>query len=106
MLHEAIPMNGLIVLEPFATQIIDGTKECEYRSRPPPKKYINVPIYLLSGGYILGRIKIIGYGPLRKLPEYYWRIKVITKNKTRIKYNHPNGAQVWVKDIGKVQLTL
>ena len=99
-------MNGLIVLEPYATEIITSMKEDEYRSRPPPKHYRNVPIYLLSGGYILGRIKIIGFGPTRNLDGYYWRIKVITKNKTRIKYNHPNGAQVWVKNIGKVQLTL
>lgn len=99
-------MHGLIVLEPYATEIIDGKKELEYRYRPPPKHYINVPIYLLTGGYILGRIKIIGYGPVRNLDGYYWRIHVIAKNKNRIKYNHPNGAQVWVRDIGKVQLTL
>ena len=99
-------MNGLIVLEPYATQIINGEKESELRYRIPPKQYQQTIIYLLTGGYILGRIKITGFGWDDYQGTYYWRIKVITKYKNRKKYNHPNGAQVWVKDVDKVQLKL
>ncbi|MDE0266472.1 MAG: ASCH domain-containing protein [Thaumarchaeota archaeon] len=50
--------RGLIVLHPYATQIITGDKTEEYRDRPPPPGVIGSIIYLLSGGYALGRIKI------------------------------------------------
>jgi len=99
-------LNGLIVLEPHATKIINGEKEFEFRYRNPPKQYQQTIIYLLTGGYILGRIKIIGFGWDEYQGAYYWRIKVITKYKTRKKYNHPNGAQVWVKNIGTTQTKL
>jgi len=98
-------MNGLIVLEPYCTDIINGKKDFEYRNTSPPKHNRNVPIYLLSGGHILGIIKIEGFGLVTWgtfNQKYYWRIKVISKYKTRKKYNHPNGAQVWVKHVGHI----
>jgi hypothetical protein len=102
-------LNGLIVLEPYATQIINGEKELEFRDKKPPVHNRNIPIYLLSGGFILGKIKIFGFG-IRHNPgsKYYWRIKVLSKYKTKRKYKHPNGAQIWVKDVGtrKVQTRL
>ena len=103
-------MNGLIVLEPYATDLINGDKEFEYRNRKPPNHQMHVPIYLLSGGHILGTIKITGYGLLnhntRNNQSFYWRIKVMYKLKIRKKYNHPNGAQVWVKNVNTIQTKL
>ncbi len=85
--------RGLIVLHPYATQIITGDKTEEYRDRPPPPGVIGSTIYLLSGGYALGRIKITWAEP------GIWHVRVVERFDTPRKYEHPNGAQVWVRDV-------
>ena len=115
-------MDGLIVKQPYADMIADGTKTWELRSRLPPKNKINSNIFLLSRGYSLGIIRIIKVtGPLSindlnnnndkhrsgtgwslddDVPiTYAWHIHVVERFQPSRKYAHPNGAQVWVKNV-------
>ena len=113
-------MDGLIVKPPFADLIIGGNKQWELRNRPVPKSKLSSRLFLLSQGNMLGEIKITNsFGPiniseLRKttylhnsnlkglnysFTTYVWEIKVLKKFSKPKKYFHPNGAQVWVKDV-------
>jgi len=91
-------MNGLIVKQPFASNIIMGKKKKEYRSRAPPEQYRRIPIYLLSGGLVLGTIKITNYRT-NFASGCTWYVKVIEEFKHPKLYRHPNGAQIWVKNV-------
>ncbi|MDW8062681.1 MAG: ASCH domain-containing protein [Candidatus Caldarchaeum sp.] len=108
-------MDGLIVKQPFANKIISGRKKRELRLWPPPVKKMNRNIYLLSNGYALGIIKIVGAKSLStraktlKLKSvqtrtvikyrYAWFLKVVKKFRRPVRYSHPRGAQIWVKDV-------
>lgn len=113
-------MDGLIVNQPYADLIIEGKKQWELRSRHAPKSKIGSEVYLLSKGNMLGKIKIkYSKGPvdLKELQEtvhlhqsnleglddsfssYAWEVDVSEKFETPEKYLHPNGAQIWVKNV-------
>ena|SRR5579872_5707286 len=98
-------VDGIIILQPYANQIISGTKKIEYKRRVPPLNKFQTPIYLLSGGKILGTIMIESWtdhqGTSSSRAEKYvdWKIRVIQKYDKPKKYAHPNGAQVWVLDV-------
>ena len=113
-------MDGLIVNQPFANLIIRKKKRWELRTKRPPAKKINLEVYLLSQGYMLGRIKIKNIdGPLKftELKErhyldhlsvepidntfscYAWEIDVCETFDMPKKYVHPHGARVWVKNV-------
>lgn len=98
MLSECI--DGLIVLQPYADQIISKTKQFEYRKSKPPADKVKVPLLLLSKGFALGKIMILSYGNGwgEEHDEYRWQIKVLEKFKTPVKYEH-TGQQVWVKNV-------
>lgn len=85
----------------FATMIADGKKTTEYRSTPPPKDKVNVPIYILSKGRVYAKVKIISYFGNNNQPQhaYDWKLELIESYKPPLRYNHPNGAQKWVKNI-------
>lgn len=62
---------------------------------------MDVPLYLLSKGKVLGIIRFtavhwfsddngVVYGHL---------VEVIKKYEPEMEYEHPNGAQIWVKDV-------
>lgn len=89
---------GLIVLQPWADEIITGKKKAEYRKKAPPIQYYNKDIYLLSSGVVLGTIRIHDYSRIRD-ESYLWKVMVREMYLERKKYIHPNGAQVWVKDV-------
>ncbi|MCS7137770.1 MAG: ASCH domain-containing protein [Candidatus Caldarchaeum sp.] len=108
-------MDGLIVKQPFAGYIIEGRKKWEMRLRPPPADKLNREIYLLSGGYALGKVKIVSYvGPLSRAAvlrtkrlhggaspryRYGWVVKVVRRFRKPVRYRHPWGAQVWVRGV-------
>ena len=95
------PRSGLIVKQPYADQIINGGKKIEYRSRKVTFAYEKIQIYLLSQCKILGVIII---SECRNVDddEYEWDVLVIHKYKVPRPYAHPNGAQIWVKDVREV----
>ena len=113
-------MDGLIVNQPFANLIIKKKKRWELRAKRPPAEKINLEMYLLSQGYMLGKIKIKNIaGPLKfnELKEkhyldhssvdhidntfscYAWEISVCETFGEPKKYVHPHGARVWVKNV-------
>jgi hypothetical protein len=98
MLQESI--DGLIVLQPYANQIITKAKKFEYRKSKPPANKVKVPLLLLSKGFAIGKIMIMSYGHgWGELgTDYRWQINVIEKFSIPIKYNH-TGQQVWVKNV-------
>ena len=112
-------MNGFIVKQPYANMIINEEKTWELRNRIPPRHHINKNIFLLSKGYILGIIRILDYKKIsidelkntnhlhgsgiywsELTPDTYaWIIHVVEKYENPVKYNHPNGAQIWVLNV-------
>jgi|GEM_PF-6351962 hypothetical protein len=109
-------MDGIVVLEPYATMIIEGQKSLELRSRRPPASKIGKRIYLLSSGEVLGIVRITSFsGPLseeqirarffeHRVPEpkpgyYAWRLEVVKRFARRRKYVHPRGARVWLRNV-------
>ncbi len=88
-------MQGFIVRQPYSGQIINGTKKFELRNFMTNK--LNEPCYLLSEGQVLGKIMFTDIKEINKDWRYAWRVKVIKKFNKPWKYNHPLGAQRWVK---------
>jgi len=98
-------MNGLIVLQPHANRIVCEAKTEEYRSRPPPLKYLKQDIFLLSECKVLAIIQITDYVKCSET-NYIWKIKLVEEYTSPRLYNHPRGAQTWVKDINYTKTTM
>jgi len=92
-------MQGFIVRQPYSGQIINGTKKFEYRNFKTNK--LNEPCYLLSEGFVLGKIMFTEIKKNNKDWKYAWSIKIIKKFEKPWKYEHPQGAQRWVKSVTK-----
>ncbi|MEM0443452.1 MAG: ASCH domain-containing protein [Candidatus Caldarchaeum sp.] len=108
-------MDGLIVKQPYAGLIISGRKKWEMRLWPPPAGKLGRKVYLLSGGYALGVVKVVGVrGPLSRSSvvrlrryhlgastryRYGWVLKVVKRFNKPLKYRHPHGAVVWVRNV-------
>jgi len=90
-------MQGFIVKQPYSSQIINGTKKYEFRNFRTQK--LNVPIYLLNEGMVLGKIMFTEIKENNKDWKYAWKIKVLKKFTNPWKYSHPQGAQRWVKSV-------
>src|SRR3990167_6829470 len=95
--------NGIIILEPYASAIINRQKIREYRSYDLPSHYKDTPLYLLSGGFIYGIIKFWKTENYNESDGWCWYIELIKEFIPRIKYNHPKGAQKFVKNVNKLQ---
>ena len=113
-------MDGLIVKQPYADMLIDGTKTWELRNRLPPKNKIDADIFLLSRCHALGVIRLVRTaGPLDAddlgrtdylhhsgtvwpdytPPTYAWEVEVVERFEAPRRYAHPNGAQIWVRNV-------
>ena len=116
MIDRRIP--ALLIKRKYAELILSGEKTWELR-----KSYTHVrgPIYLLSGNYLLGKVKLIGVlGPftpeeLREKYKYHrasyegflaryakriyaWVLKDPVKFTRPTKVRVPRGAQLWVRN--------
>jgi hypothetical protein len=92
-------MQGFIVKQPYSSEIIDGIKKFEFRNFKTSK--LNQPCYLLSEGWVLGKIMFTDVKKIEKDWKYAWKIKIIKKFQKPWKYEHPQGAQRWVKNVSK-----
>ena len=90
-------MQGFIVKQPYANQIINGTKKFEFRNFKTNK--LDESCYLLSEGLVLGTIMFTGIKEINKDWKYAWSIKIIRKLTRPWKYRQPQGAQRWVKKV-------
>ncbi len=92
-------MDGFIVKQPYSNQIINGTKKYEFRNFKTAK--LNIQVYLLSEGMVLGKIMFIEIKENNKDWKYAWKIKVLKKFVKSWRYSHPPGAQRWVKNVSR-----
>jgi len=90
-------LQGFIVRQPYSGQIINRTKKQEFRNFKTTK--LNQPIYLLSEGFVLGKIMFTGIKDNTKEWKYAWNVKVLKKFVKPWRYAHPLGAQRWVKEV-------
>ena len=90
-------MDGLIVKQPWANDIISGKKKVEYRSNKLPDSKKWVYVYLLSGGKALGKIRFEGYN--EHSTGYEWIISKVEPFSSPKPYIHPHGARVWVTEV-------
>ena len=93
----ATTLQGFIVKQPYSNQIINGTKKYEFRNFKTTK--LNIPVYLLSGGMVLGKIMFTEIRKNNINWKYAWKIKVLEKYSKPWKYAHPQGAIRWVKKV-------
>lgn len=91
-------MYGFIICQPYADQIINGTKQYEYRNWKT--NILGKPVYLLSGGFAIGIIQFESIEEAKNSKyRYAWKVKVIEKFDTPRKYLHLKGAVKWIKDV-------
>lgn len=96
-------MKGIIIKQPFAREIIKRNKKTEYRKYKLSDNYLHKPIYLLSKGRVLGMIILA----LKSQHKNDFRYKIIVDNifNPSLKYKHPQGAQLYVKNVKLVVKT-
>lgn len=109
-------MKGLIIQDPHAHRIVEGSKKWEMRSRKTNVRG-RIAIILAGSGTIIGEADLVGCGgPLKDADEarsayqYHrvkdialldkWRIPWLLENVEKYDepkpYNHPKGAVTWV----------
>ena len=95
-------MDGLIVKQPFATQLVSGKKKFEYRKTPIPKKKIGEPVYILTpknNGYkILGTVT---FYPSNQ-GETTWRVIDPMKYDGEWNYVPKSGCVIWVNNVEEI----
>ena len=94
-------MKGLIVREPYASQILSGEKTKEFRGRST-KIRERIAIIPARSGTVAGTVHLFDCtGPHRrsgryKDKTYIYLLKDPVKFKKPKPYKHPNGAVIWV----------
>lgn len=92
-------MDGLIVKEPFATQLVTGKKKYEYRSKPLPKNKTNVSVLILNKGRVLGYVNF-DYDKYDEDDEIHkWHVDEYKQFSPYMKYKHKNGCIIWINDV-------
>lgn len=92
-------MDGLIVKEPFATQLVKGTKHTEFRSKPLPKLKTNVKVFILNKGKVLGYV-IFGSDEYDEENNIYlWDVIEYKEFSPYMNYKHKNGCVIWINNV-------
>ncbi len=94
-----IKMDGLIVKEPFATQLVTGEKKFEYRKKPLPKNKIGEMIFILNKGTVKGFVVFSGQIHDKKNNIYHYIVSASTQFYDGITYKHKNGCVIWINDV-------
>lgn len=99
MNHKPIS-RALIVKDPYATQIVRGDKDKEYRTR---RTNIRGRVGIIKAGTkrIIGEVDIIAcifdnLSPNLYRDNYIWCLSNPGEYKKPKPYHHPRGAQIWV----------
>ena len=90
--------DGLIVNQPYADEIMSGEKTVEYRVKKLPEDKIFIDIYILSEGHILGTAN---FDDCIQSDDgrYEWHIRRVSKLPQPLRYIHPKGARVWIREV-------
>lgn len=92
-------MDGLIVKEPFATQLVSGEKKFEYRKKPLPKNKIGQMILILNKGKVKGFVVFSGQIHDKKNNIYHYIVSGSTQFYDGATYKHKNGCVIWINDV-------
>lgn len=90
-------MRGILIQQPFASNIIKGSKKTEYRKYKLPIDYLQEEIYLLCKGKILGIIILVPKSAHKN--DFRYKITVEEVFEPPKNYVHPKGAQRYVKKV-------
>lgn len=90
-------MYGLIVKQPFADKLVDGSKVREYRSTALPRHLINEKVFILNKGNILGTVRFVF--DKKSNNGHIWVCSKAEKFASPLKYKHKNGCIIWIKDV-------
>lgn len=109
-------MRGLVIREPYITDIFEGRKTWELRSRNANIRG-RIALIKKGSGLILGTVHLVDVVPLaekeiKRRKEhgepagnfgnsnkvvYAWVLQKAKRFKKPISYKHPNGAIIWVR---------
>ena len=92
-------MDGLIVREPYASQLIAGVKDTECRSTPLPADKQNRKIVILNKAFAIGTVVFSGHTYDRLTQTYQWNVEASEEYSPRIEYERKQGCAAWVKDV-------
>lgn len=92
-------MDGLIVKEPYATQLVSGKKKIEYRSKPLPASKTNVKVFILNKGFVKGYV-VFDKSTYDEDDEIYkWHVLECKQFSPYLNYVHKNGCVIWINDV-------
>ena len=92
-------MDGLIVEEPFATQLVIGQKDIEYRTKPLPLTKHGVKVFILNQGFVKGFVVFGNYSYDEDSKIFKWNVVESKEFSPYLKYKHKNGCVVWINDV-------
>lgn len=98
-----IVIDGLIVKEPFALQLVTGKKDVEYRSTPLPKNKTDRTILILNGKFAIGSVTFGGQWHDVYSQSYRWFVIRHKQFSPYMKYNHKNGCVIWINDVDLIE---
>jgi len=109
-----LPMQGLIIDNPWITMILDGRKTWEMRSTPT-KKRATIALIAKGSGLVYGIARVVGcrgplsddeikkYSHMHCVPfeligkwRFAWELSEVRVLRAPVRYAHPKGAVVWV----------
>ena len=92
-------MDGLIVKEPFATQLVRGEKDIEFRSTPLPKSKTKVKIFILNKGFVKGIVVFYDCVYDEDDEIYKWKVLYAKEFSPYMNYKHKNGCIIWINNV-------
>jgi len=92
-------LNGILISQPYADEIISGKKNMEYRKGQVPIDYLNSSIYLLCEGIVLGEIEFTKQKKIPNTDMWIWYVQVLQKYDIPKTYYHPSSKKLFVNDV-------
>lgn len=92
-------MDGLIVKEPFATELVRGDKVIEYRTKPLPLMKRNVKVFILSKGFVKGFVVFYDDEYDEDDDIFKWKVLYAKEFSPYLRYKHKNGCVVWINNV-------
>ena len=92
-------MDGLIVKEPYATQLVTGEKTTEFRTTKLPENKTHVKILILNGKYAIGYVQFEGEYFNEVEQTHYWQVEACKMYSPFLKYKHKNGCIIWTNNV-------
>lgn len=92
-------MDGLIVKEPYATQLVTGAKKYEYRSQPLSRHKKHRRVFILNKGRVLGTVVFDKDSYNKDDNIYKWHVLESKQFSPYMKYQHKKGCIIWINDV-------